>query len=361
MITTDADMVGLLQKLDLLRCKSIPLIAPTELVPCQEQSDPDELCKHPVVSATIITYNHEPYIREAIENVLNQECDFEYELIIAEDCSTDNTREICFEYQKKYPKIIRVLYSESNVGMQKNGVRMLHNIRGQYVAFCDGDDFWIRKDKLQLQMDFLRRTKSCNLCAGEWFRKNEITGVVTCRQSHGKTIRNSFLRYQHCQTSTWMMTTHLLKEILAFSGTCPLIDEFMLTQAMILGPVYILPYKLSTYRDTGVGIWTSKDLSAKVLMRLGWVLPQYRIQNNKRWFIAQTIRNDYWCFIKLLVENKKYYDALRYCIYSISLLLLNPILFFWLPYRYLDININRIKRAYLFLFKNGYIGKKVTN
>lgn len=73
----------------------------------------------PLVSVKMITYNHAPYIAQAIEGVLMQKTNFLFELVIGEDCSTDGTREIVFEYQKKYPDIIRVITSEHNVGVKK--------------------------------------------------------------------------------------------------------------------------------------------------------------------------------------------------------------------------------------------------
>ena len=83
-------------------------------IPCQKFSDPAVLSKNPLVSGKMITYNHEPYIAQAIEGVLIQETGFPIELVIGEDCLTDGTREIVFDYQRKYPDIIRVVTSEKN-------------------------------------------------------------------------------------------------------------------------------------------------------------------------------------------------------------------------------------------------------
>jgi glycosyltransferase involved in cell wall biosynthesis len=76
----------------------------------------------PLVSVKMITYNHAPYIAKAIEGVLNQKVNFPIELVIGEDCSTDGTREIVSDYQKKYPDIIRVITSDKNVGMKKKWI-----------------------------------------------------------------------------------------------------------------------------------------------------------------------------------------------------------------------------------------------
>ncbi|MDP1766678.1 MAG: glycosyltransferase [Methylotenera sp.] len=111
----------------------------------------------PVVSVIMITYNHEAYLSESIEAVLAQVTDFPFELIIGEDCSPDNTRQIAIEYQKKYPQIIRIITSEKNVGMSKNQARILSASRGKYIAYCDGDDCWNDTQKLQKQADFLEK------------------------------------------------------------------------------------------------------------------------------------------------------------------------------------------------------------
>lgn len=124
-------------------------------IPCQEISDPAVLSKTPLVSVKMITYNHEPYITQAIEGVLIQETDFPIELVIGEDCSTDRTAQIVMEYQKKHPDIIRVITSEQNVGMKKNSLRTEKACRGKYLAYCEGDDYWHHPQKLQKQVDFL--------------------------------------------------------------------------------------------------------------------------------------------------------------------------------------------------------------
>ena len=138
-------------------------------IPCHETSDSERLCKNPVVSVTMITYNHEPYIRQAIEGVMMQKTDFEFELVIGEDCSTDRTREICFECQKKYPDKIRVLWSEENVSQHPhpaggNGRRVMSHCRGEFIAFCDGDDYWTDPTKLQRQVDAMRHHPDVSFC-----------------------------------------------------------------------------------------------------------------------------------------------------------------------------------------------------
>jgi glycosyltransferase involved in cell wall biosynthesis len=114
-------------------------------------------------SACVIAYNHEKYIKDCLEGALKQNVDFEYEIIISEDCSTDQTREICQEYQKKYPDKIKLHLNETNLSLMGNWLKALSLCRGEYVAICEGDDYWTDPDKLKKQVDFLDSHKDFSL------------------------------------------------------------------------------------------------------------------------------------------------------------------------------------------------------
>lgn len=151
-----------LKKIEELRGGHYTIIVP-ENIPCEEISDPAELSKNPLVSVLMTAYNHEPYIRKAIESIITQKTDFPFELIIGEDCSTDATRAIVLDFQRKFPQIIRVFVSETNVGATSNAMRCVFNCRGAYVAYCEGDDFWTCTFKLMEQVAFLRRHSDVGL------------------------------------------------------------------------------------------------------------------------------------------------------------------------------------------------------
>jgi len=113
-----------------------------------------------MINVSIITYNQEKYIAKAIESVLAQEVNFKYEIIIGDDCSSDGTREILRYYENKYPDIIQLIlhprrYDE--IPGRTNNMTNLYNCRGKYIAMLDGDDYWVSKDKLQRQVDFLEQ------------------------------------------------------------------------------------------------------------------------------------------------------------------------------------------------------------
>lgn len=160
-----------------LRGKPITEFAPDSETPSIEVSDVEKLCRNPVVSVRMTTFNHEKFIAEAIEGVVNQVCDFRFELVIGEDCSTDRTREICFDYQKRYPEIIRVLYSEFNLhssSTMSNGRRCINACRGEYIAICEGDDYWCDPEKLQKQIDVFRVHLSVALVFSDKFNRNDL-------------------------------------------------------------------------------------------------------------------------------------------------------------------------------------------
>ena len=117
----------------------------------------------PLVSISMITYNHAPFIAQAIEGVLQQKTTFPFELVIGEDCSTDNTREIVSEYHKKHPDIFRVIASDKNIGATRNSLRTLKACQGKYIAYCEGDDYWHHPYKLQKQVDYLESHQECGL------------------------------------------------------------------------------------------------------------------------------------------------------------------------------------------------------
>src|SRR5438105_666490 len=115
------------------------------------------------LSVLLTTYNHERYIAPAIESALMQETDFDFEIVVSEDCSTDGTRSIVESYRERHPDRIRARYSPQNGG-EETWVRSYHSCNGEYVALLDGDDYWTSPDKLQKQADFLDAHPECSMC-----------------------------------------------------------------------------------------------------------------------------------------------------------------------------------------------------
>lgn len=141
------------------------------------------------VSVAIITYNHERFLRQAIDGVLNQQMDYEYEIVVGEDKSTDSTREILKEYAQKYPDLIVPLYREKNLGMFKNILDVLSHCQGEYIAILEGDDYWIAPDKLKRQIEFLDNNSEYSACSHGTYMVD----------MEGKIINDEYFRWKDTQ------------------------------------------------------------------------------------------------------------------------------------------------------------------
>jgi glycosyltransferase involved in cell wall biosynthesis len=124
----------------------------------------------PRVSVCVVTYNHEKYIRQCLQSIVDQITDFEFEVIVGDDCSRDGTRSIVMEFADKYPGIVTPLFHEKNLGAAQNYITVHNRAMGEYIAHVDGDDYCL-PGKLQVQADFLDHNPDCNIV---WHRMNVL-------------------------------------------------------------------------------------------------------------------------------------------------------------------------------------------
>jgi len=120
------------------------------------------------VSIICNTYNHEAYIRDALDGFLMQKTNFAFEILVHDDASTDHTAEIIREYEAKYPELIKPIYQTENQYSQKKLISVefqLPRVRGNYIAFCEGDDYWTDENKLQKQVDAMEAHPEVDICA----------------------------------------------------------------------------------------------------------------------------------------------------------------------------------------------------
>ncbi len=152
----------------------------------------------PLVSICSITYNHAPYIRQCLDSMLMQQTDFDYEIIINDDCSTDGTTEIIKEYESKYPHIIKPIYHDEN--QYSKGVRgmfakfVFPQAQGKYIAICEGDDYWTDPLKLQKQVDFLESHPDYSMCFHNAMKHYE--DIVKADEPFALFETGEFSRYQ---------------------------------------------------------------------------------------------------------------------------------------------------------------------
>lgn len=122
----------------------------------------------PKVSVCVVTYNQEKYIGQCLQSLVDQQTDFPFEIIVGDDCSTDGTREIVEEFRQKYPKLIRTVFRETNIGAVANLVDVYKRASGKYIAHMDGDDF-ASPNKIQQQVEALESNKDCTICSHDVF------------------------------------------------------------------------------------------------------------------------------------------------------------------------------------------------
>jgi glycosyltransferase involved in cell wall biosynthesis len=118
----------------------------------------------PKVSIAVLTYNHERYVAQALQGAVTQRTNFPFEIVVAEDCSTDRTRDIVLQFQAAHPGLIRSILNPVNIGADANVKNLIASCKGEYIALLEADDAWTSEDKLQLQVDFLDSHPECSIC-----------------------------------------------------------------------------------------------------------------------------------------------------------------------------------------------------
>lgn len=249
-----------------------------------------------LVSIVLITYNHEKFIAEAIESIIRQKCSFKIELLIAEDCSTDNTREIVVAYAKKYPDIIKVLKRDKNMGATKNLYDAYMKCSGKYIAQLEGDDYWTDTEKLQKQYDFLEKNKEY-ICVTHLHGNINMKGEkIISKGWHGKPGRYTIKEFREENVMVGHTGTFFFRNFLKedkekyaiiyqahdFMGDITL--SFML---LLQGPIFCMEDEMSVQR-----IIKTKDGT------------NWGSVNNKRDLEYETIEYS----MNLLQWEKKYYE-----------------------------------------------------
>lgn len=211
------------------------------------------------VSVICVTYNHEKYIREALDSILMQETDFAFEVLIGEDCSTDGTRDILKEYEKKYPERFRMYYRKQNLGATKNEYELFMAAKGKYIAALELDDIWTDPLKLQKQYDFLESHEEYIGVAHD-FDIIDKTGLVIENSDNHKIkeyFNQKFTLNDFLEDGFIFQTgTHFYRNIFGDGSDYSIIytadrlirDKTILSLLLFRGDFYILPDTMSAYR-----------------------------------------------------------------------------------------------------------------
>lgn len=218
----------------------------------------------PVVSIHCLVYNHEKYIRQCLDGFVMQQTNFAFEAIVHDDVSTDGSVAIIKEYAERYPEIIKPIIETENQ-YSKGGFAHVNNIlrknsQGRYIAWCEGDDYWIDPHKLQKQVDYLEAHPEICMCTHAW---NVVTcdgkslGSV-CVLNHdgmldaGKVIQNVYAP----QTATFLYRNEGC--IPSFFTELSVGDYPIRVFNAISGGIYYMNTVMSCYRRYSNGSWTSQ-------------------------------------------------------------------------------------------------------
>lgn len=167
------------------------------------------MAENPLVSIIILTYNQESTIARAIDSVIAQRASFRFEIIIGEDHSSDTTADICRGYASRYPDMIRLFENSANKGLLDNYYDCLLECRGDYIADCAGDDFWIDPTRLQRQVDIMQSDPSVIMVHTAWNLYNEDDGTVSLRRPCHEHITDGKKLILPLLTSVGIQPVHL--------------------------------------------------------------------------------------------------------------------------------------------------------
>ncbi|MFZ2432368.1 MAG: glycosyltransferase [Lutibacter sp.] len=211
----------------------------------------------------MITYNHEKYIREAIEGVLMQQCNFEVELIVANDCSTDKTDEVIQNIIQNHPNGFWIKYTHhiQNKGMMPNFIWALKQCQGDYIALCEGDDYWTDPLKLQKQVDFLEGNLEYVLCFHQVniLKTNGeiVDDFITKVPENYETIETLAYLGNYIHTPSVVFRNIITEFPFEFEQS-PIGDYFLYMMLAEHGKLKYLEDKMAVYRY-GVGIFSGKS------------------------------------------------------------------------------------------------------
>ena len=131
-----------------------------------------------LISVVIPSYNRADTVGQTIESIVNQIVNADIEIVIGDDCSTDNARQVLQKYKEKYPNIIRLIFHEHNIGLGANWATCIKACRGKYICNCDNDDYWHNPNKLQLQLDYMESHSGSNVLITDHRTHNRATGEI---------------------------------------------------------------------------------------------------------------------------------------------------------------------------------------
>lgn len=275
-------------------------------------------CTEIMLSIMVITYNHERYLRAALDSIVEQQTVYSMEVVIGEDCSTDTTRVILLEYQARHPSLIRLLLHEQNLGVSHNWETTLQACRGKYIALLEGDDYWTSPHKLQKQIDFLEARPDFSLCFHRTRVEYEATSSVRASPlvaAHAKTelTLDDVTREWSIATASVVFRHELMRELPGWVHDSVVVDLPVFALLASRGRVGYLPEEMAVYRVNTGGV-TNTAQQENFLLGLAHM---HKRLNQELGFayhynLSLKISNNYASLAGLMNNEGKYKAARRY-------------------------------------------------
>ena len=207
------------------------------------------------------TYNQEKYIEQCLKSILNQKTDFNFKLLVSDDASNDNTRQILQKYENLFPNKLEVIYREKNLGAMKNFIETLNLVHTKYVALCDGDDFWTDETKLQKQIDFLNKHKEYTICFHQtliFFEDKSQKSVLHPINIASDLSLQDLIKENFIPANTVVYRWKYQKENSLISELKEDIvpgDYFLHLMHAAIGKIHYIDEQMSCYRRQPYGMW----------------------------------------------------------------------------------------------------------
>lgn len=238
-----------------------------------DMSEQAENNRRIMVSVICNTYNHEKYIRDALESMVAQQTDFPFEILVHDDASTDGTAEIIREFEQKYPDLIKPIYQTENQHSQGVSVNSFQyaRVKGKYVAFCEGDDYWTDPRKLQKQFDALEQHTELDICVHAANRIDAQTGALIREIAPSETdcvfsAEKAVKKGSFVATNSYFYRADLLQDIPEFRRMQNT-DYMVLIHCALRGGILYLRNNMSVYRTNVRNSWSDrmrKDAKTKI-------------------------------------------------------------------------------------------------
>lgn len=257
------------------------------------------------VSICISTYNHEEFIEETLTSVLNQVCNFDFEVILSNDCSTDQTHQVISKFIENHPQGNKIRYSnqKKNLGINSNLIFTLEHAKGKYIALLEGDDYWVDNYKLQKQFDFLESKPDYTICTGGYESITPDRGLVVRRLDsdvEGVTYNfNNIKGYRSHYLNMFFLAVSLdIDKLKTFNYSG---DNVIFLMCLSKGKGYFFNQIFGFRRTHSNGAWTSKSQVERIKMGYEQIVGLYRYPEYKK-----AIRSElFYTYLDLLcLENK---------------------------------------------------------